>query len=364
MLEKPHLQSENLLPPTKPWDSGRAGVWNSIMRYDGKFRFWYDAYEWNDENDTLDSPSRCYCYAISEDGIHFEKPDLGVIEVNGSTKNNVVMRSVEGGPVFIDPFAPSDKRFRAITRWHPKRGSNWKELDGANPNQLFLFSSSDGIHWKRNPVPLFNFWLGGPRSVVWDDRIDKWIFYLRAHVPFEVAGRTESRRCHTRIEVEQDALENTIPIFAGELPKAPEKQIALVDQLPIVLEVDEKDQPGAQFYLSNVFKYGRAEDVYIALIPIWYSSSRGDVPASDRLEVHAAFSRDGINWVRPWREPWIPPGLIGSLTGGNVYTVQDPIEMEEELWTYYHGWPQKHMSGEGKKGKTTWHALSCLSTAL
>ena len=274
-----------------------------------------------------------------------------MIDVKGSKKNNVVMRGVEGGPVFIDPSAPPEKRYRAITRWQPKRGSNWDEVNGVNQNQLWLFSCLDGVHWKRNTVPLVNLWLGGPQSVMWDDRIDKWVFYLRAHVPFGVAGRTESRRCHARIEAEHNDLEQTLPLTGGELPENPDKQIGPTDQLPIILDVDERDQPGAKFYLSNVFKYYRAEDVYIALIPIWYSSSAGDVPASDRFEVHAAFSRDGIKWERPWREPFIPPGLIGTDTGGNVYSVQNPIEVGEELWTYYHGWPQRHASGSDEKGR-------------
>jgi hypothetical protein len=28
------------------------------------------------------------CYAVSEDGLHWEKPNLGLVEYNGSKENN------------------------------------------------------------------------------------------------------------------------------------------------------------------------------------------------------------------------------------------------------------------------------------
>jgi len=44
------------------------------------------------------------CYAVSKDGIHWEKPELGIVEFGGNKKNNILMlRGVNGAGVFKDP---------------------------------------------------------------------------------------------------------------------------------------------------------------------------------------------------------------------------------------------------------------------
>src|SRR5690625_2883705 len=34
-----------------------------------------------------------FCYAFSKDGINWEKPNLGIVEFNGNTNNNIIMRN-------------------------------------------------------------------------------------------------------------------------------------------------------------------------------------------------------------------------------------------------------------------------------
>ena len=49
------------------------------------------------------------CYAISSDGIHWTKPHLDLIEHNGSTANNIVVKSVPNGAgVYDDRDNPFD----------------------------------------------------------------------------------------------------------------------------------------------------------------------------------------------------------------------------------------------------------------
>jgi len=42
------------------------------------------------------------CYAVSTDGIDWEKPDLGLLEFGGNKRNNILMRHVHGAGVFKD----------------------------------------------------------------------------------------------------------------------------------------------------------------------------------------------------------------------------------------------------------------------
>ena len=73
------------------------------------------------------------CYAFSTDGIHWEKPELGLIEFNGSKQNNIAMRRVNGAGVFKDA--------REID---PTR--RYKMFFCGEPQMTVAFSP-DGLHW-------------------------------------------------------------------------------------------------------------------------------------------------------------------------------------------------------------------------
>ena len=55
------------------------------------------------------------CYATSKDGIHWEKPELGLIDFNGDTKNNTVIVYMHGVAVIKDLHETDpQKRYKAI----------------------------------------------------------------------------------------------------------------------------------------------------------------------------------------------------------------------------------------------------------
>src|SRR5690606_34980064 len=75
------------------------------------------------------------CYAESDDGKTWTKPNLGLVEHEGSTENNIVMKvGLVGGveadaahvSVFLDenPKAPADARYKAMIR-SPKPLGLW-----------------------------------------------------------------------------------------------------------------------------------------------------------------------------------------------------------------------------------------------
>lgn len=86
-------------------------------------------------------------YACSKDGINWEKPNLGIVNFEGSKDNNLLLKNVVGTGVFFD-IEESDptKRFKLITR---------KE----DTKKFAVAFSSDGIHFspleewqENNPV--------------------------------------------------------------------------------------------------------------------------------------------------------------------------------------------------------------------
>jgi hypothetical protein len=97
----------------------------------GKYQLWYQA--WAGKGAYL-------CYATSDDGIAWTKPDLGLVAYDGSTRNNIVLAFSGGGSVLHDPRDPDPaRRYKAL---YLHRG-------------LTAAFSPDGIHWKVHPERIF-----------------------------------------------------------------------------------------------------------------------------------------------------------------------------------------------------------------
>ncbi len=83
-----------------------------------------------------------WCYAVSLDGHHWEKPNLGIYEFRGSKENNILAdyRDPHYFNVFKDPQDPDpQRRYKALG-----------EQEGPIPNLTggaAVAFSPDGIHW-------------------------------------------------------------------------------------------------------------------------------------------------------------------------------------------------------------------------
>ena len=331
-LTPPDLQRENLLVADRPWESGRVCSTGSVVQHQGKVILWYDAREWDPERST--TKGMRYCYAESEDGIHFQKPNARLIDWNGSKENNLVLIGGQGA-MFVDPHDVPAKRFKALMDMSPQlEPLKWSQLDGVQSHWVCLFTSPDGIRWTRAPKVVFPMWLGALQSVIWDNRLQKWVLYLRAHRPY---------RCFGRTTVDLGKLEEPYP-FSPQAGRSYEKlgENGLKDELPIVMDRDNLDPPGGQSYWMNAWKYPEAEDVYFAFVPMWFEG-RGGTGGSDRIEAQLAISRDGIQWSRPWRRAVIPPGAPSMSASGQIWPLPEPIIRNEEVWLYYLSEPDTHL---------------------
>ena len=102
-------------------------------------------------------------YCESDDGIHWRKPNLGLVELNGSKDNNIILH--EKGVChnfcpFIDtrPGVPANERYKALG------GVILRNPGGG----LIAFASADGIRWRRladKPVITTNWFLGMEMSM-------------------------------------------------------------------------------------------------------------------------------------------------------------------------------------------------------
>ncbi len=129
---------EAVLKFDAPWEGAGCG-YVTIILDGGKYRLYYRGLPANNADG---SPAESTCYAESDDGIHFTKPNLGLFEVNGTRNNNVILSGFEPLSHNFAPFLDSNPTAKPDERY--------KALAGISQNGgLVPFVSPDGIHWRK-----------------------------------------------------------------------------------------------------------------------------------------------------------------------------------------------------------------------
>ena len=219
------------------------------------------------------------CYAVSKDGLTWDKPDLGLVEFEGSKANNLVVRGPHGAGVFRDQ----------------------RESDPQRRYKMFYQGmavrfSPDGLHWS-DAVPCRGIEARGDthNNAFWWPELNKYVGITRLFFGQRIVGRTES------------------PDFIHWIKAA---------------EVLRGD-PQNQTYAMPVFRYA---DVYLGLVMIL---CRKD----DRVRCELTWSPDTVRWERiePGK-PLIPTSdTQGAYDWGCVYAAAVPVVRQNEIRVYYGG---------------------------
>ena len=193
------------------------------------------------------------------------------------------------------------------------------------------------------------FYVGAPTSVFWDETHGVWAIYPRAYLPrsrVRVFSRTTAGKHELGEAFDMD--------FMSKARRQLEEQrgsrvTGLLDELPVVLKPDLQDPDGMQVYTIYAYNYP-AQDAFVAFPSMWYSRrpddfERVDPGASDTLEIQFTFSRDGIRWQRPFRQPLISLGPPGSAWEHQIYGA-GLVQNGDQFHFYYNGLPSQHMSGD------------------
>ena len=288
-----------VLRPEHPWE-GQYTFPGTVL-YDeseGLFEMWYACleYEW----DPRLTRSRS-AYAVSRDGLVWERPELGLLDFKGSKKNNLI--PPPRGNVFLDA-AETDpsRRFKALgycRRPHPQ-----------GPAGICISFSEGGLRWTpyaKNPVLTG---VGDTHTLFgWDDSVNRYVAFMRpgfeafADLPPELRIG-EGLRAIGRSESED---------FIHWPSPTP------------VLMPDDEDPPGTQFYGMSVFS---DRSVYFGLIWVYH-------PNSLMVDVQLAFSRDGVDWQRAGgRHPILTYGLPDAFDSHALYA-RRPLVLRDQIWVYY-----------------------------
>ncbi|MBN1554837.1 MAG: hypothetical protein JXA11_08825 [Phycisphaerae bacterium] len=295
----------------KPWEVRFDNLYPNVIfdPDDGLFKCWYNPFIVDEsvqrtppekrgeaQYDQLLPREMAVCYAVSRDGLVWEKPELGLVEFEGSAANNIVMRPTHGAGVRNDPADPDpERRYKMFTSMEEKH------------DQLAVSFSRDGLRWSPY-IPCPNIGSHGDTHNTFfrDERAGTYVAFTRRWDP--IGQRTVAR---TR---SADFVHWTP---ASEVMRA----------LP--------DQPHRQTYELQGFNYA---GVYLGFVMILDTRS-------DFVDCELAWSVDSVEWRRLCPgEALIPRGPKGSYDHGCVYSSLEPIERDGELWLYYGGSDDTHMS--------------------
>jgi hypothetical protein len=145
-------------------DHGHAILYGTVMKLDGKFRMWYlGMFETEIKAGQAPGWWRPMCYAESEDGIAWTKPELGLVEFSGNKKNNICLIESEVPAlakvndflsILHEPEDPDpDRRFKAVYIAHPEFGDVKGGRSTIGPDErrwgaFIAATSADGLSWK------------------------------------------------------------------------------------------------------------------------------------------------------------------------------------------------------------------------
>ncbi|WP_395735860.1 M15 family metallopeptidase [Prosthecobacter sp.] len=316
-LGKPQKHPDNpLFQADKPWENSLNNlypnvVWDEEARL---FKLWYKCVLADKEVIAkMDRPSTVHdvgwylLYATSKDGVHWDKPELGIHLFAGSRANNIVARDCPNVGVFKDLHeADPAQRYKMVS-----------DVGLGKPQVRF---SPDGIHWGE-AMAAQGF---GPQNgdthnnAFWDEKSRKYLWFTKLYLGERLVVRFES---DDFIHWKNNGL---------------------------VLRSSLAEGRASQTYCMPVFRYG---SIYLSYVMMYH------VGNGRTVDCELAWSHDGLKWQRVSPgTPFIPRGASGSYDSECIYAMAGPpILKDSKLMIFYGGDDFPH---------TGWkrHCLPCLAT--
>lgn len=207
----------------QPWEINYNMYFTAAMYEDGLYRAWYSCIP-SDHMQQADArykmaSGQVLCYAESKDGIHWEKPNLGLETYGGKDTNICFGRTLspygfQSGSIFKDPNGTAQEKYKMIyvglkpvddldTAKEKYTGifgdaldpKGFSVIDGqAYVKGLYGAVSPDGINWTCLEEPLAVQPSDTLNTCVWDEKRRAYIAYIRLrHGDRRVVGRMESK---------------------------------------------------------------------------------------------------------------------------------------------------------------------------
>jgi hypothetical protein len=310
VFHRPTPHADNpLVRPDKPWErrgqGGMAMVFSDGVWYDPKdrlFKMWY-----------MGGYERGTCYAYSEDGLRWTKPELDVRK-----GTNVVQPEIrDSSTVWLDHEEKDPQRRFKMFRSHSEAGRFG----------LSVHFSPDGIHWSERVLRTGS--CGDRTTVFWNPFRKVWVYSLR-----HGWGRPRRRRYWEVKDILKGPQWERIdepPLWCGSDRLDPQR-----DDLKTVCELYNLD--GVAY-----------ESLILGMFSIWHGDKNIPAGRPKPNEVCVGFSRDGFHWSRPDRLPFLTVSENKSdWNWGNVQSAGGCcLVVGDKLYFYHSG-----RAGSPGKGQT------------
>ena len=289
------IPREVVITHDEPWE-GCTSAYHTIFRDGDVVRMYYRGSHADvNEPKKLIHP-QVACYAESRDGIHWEKPNLGLREFEGSTDNNIIWSEPDVGTHNFCPFKDPNPDCAP--------GARYKAVC-SHQGKLHVAHSPDGIHWTAADQEPLNI----------EGKFDS------QNLAFFDTVRGEYR-CYFRVF--DDGRRTIWTAISPDFITWSER-----------VQLEYPGQPKQQLYTNAILPYYRAPHLFIGF-PTRYMADRDSVTEGLFMS-----SRDGVVFNQ-WGEALIRPGLNPARWGnrsnyiwwGVVETASDVSGAPDELSIY------------------------------
>ncbi len=278
---------EVVLRLDRPWEGIVSGYFTVIKDGD-RYLMYYRGRPTSSRADGSAGAHEVACLAHSRDGITWERPNLGLLEVNGTRENNVILTEPKTVTHNFCPFLDTRPGVPAFERF--------KAIGGTGADGLYGYVSGDGIHWRpiRDKALITRGAFDSQNVAFWSPAEGLYLCYFRT---FKNGVRWIAR------STSQDFLHWTAPV-----------------------DMTFGDAPPEHLYTNQTHPYFRAPHIYIATAARFNPGRRALTDEQVRLldldnprnyaglkleDSDAVFmtSRGGNRYDRTFLESFIRPGL-------------------------------------------------------
>ena len=343
-----HQPKKHLLNPVVRCDRWCEG--NNLQPYttmydteDKLFKMWARAgSDW--KSGYLDGNAAYMLYFTSTDGIHWDKPNLGVMEITGRRDHNIVFTSdlVAGTSTvkfqqnkgFIVPTAPVTPQGKKAFFWAVNKNPNPSDASEKfvalaivqdHRAGAHIVTSPDGIHWSCANAP---FWQTPNDVSGKGDDCLMHMFYDKAKQKWALYRRIIPEFSERMIANDSDRDRKAVDRYNRSYAYAESDDLHEWKNHRFILSMDADDPADTELYQFGCHKFG---STYVGYMSVFY------LRHPNPIDIHLATSRDGINFTRVCRgEAFIPSGLLGYYDYMAMACSQpEPIVVDDTVYIYY-----------------------------